>query len=451
MPITDELGNLCLAADSDLASAIGNSGFSDGSFETWLSRAAEDQPYLTVAENLKSRSVYAKTTELVARVLAERQNLALASDAPEWLLDLVELWHQEQAAVITFNYDTLVESALKSAAVYDAASNVTVPWPTAINFTPTGRIETTYGEAGQNVDWATFRLLKMHGSLNWYWAPGDQTGATITRGKLPGVFGAPDPMSEESRQRWLPGREPFLVPPAALKSSYYANPITKEIWQQAYRALSVADRIVLMGYSLPSSDLSVAGMITDALGTAHSPTIQIVDLDPSPIQGRLLSIRGDLQLTLSSGRDAISQFAATRRSETLARVPTAVLASAENARSLGVAVSWNEGAMAAAVGVTREGSACVVELEGVGQIWFATREDRSTRPEIVGHVDRPVLTTDELVAALHGSESLIARTADGLELAVFTSTVSDFTGRNSGLGVWFQLICSGRGVPGLVD
>ncbi|MHB1173142.1 MAG: hypothetical protein ACYCZY_11765, partial [Lacisediminihabitans sp.] len=402
MPVTDELGNACLMLDADLSSEYGGAGFSGGNFETWLSRRAEDQPYLTVAENLRARSFYFRTVELVAKVLEERQARALSVAAPDWLIHLVELWHLERATVISFNYDTLVEGAVKTAALYDADANVTVPWPTAINFTPTGRIDTTYGEAGQNADWSTFRLLKMHGSLNWYWTPGDQSGATITRGKLPGTFGHPDTLSEADRQRWLPGREPFLVPPAALKSSYYANPITKEIWRQAFRALKEASRVTFLGYSLPQTDLSVTGMISESFNDAADRDIDIVDLAPDSIRERVDALRDGLRINSESGQDAIANHVRSRRAAFLAPIPQKIADGAKARPGLGVVVSWNEGAIAAALTAERVGDVCVVTLEGIGQIWFATRADRATRSEIDGHSNRPALTSERLAEVVEG-------------------------------------------------
>jgi hypothetical protein len=74
----------------------------------------------------------------------------------------------------------------------------------------------------------------------------------------------------------LPGRVPFVVPPSAVKSPYYRNPITREIWLQAAESLRQADRVFVVGYSLPPTDLTFAGMLTDALRDLISAG------DPSP-------------------------------------------------------------------------------------------------------------------------------------------------------------------------
>ena len=55
---------------------------------------------------------------------------------------------------------------------------------------PYGGPPPTYGAMeGFMVD--TFRLLKLHGSLDWWWTPEDETGATLSRSPLVGGFGDP--------------------------------------------------------------------------------------------------------------------------------------------------------------------------------------------------------------------------------------------------------------------
>lgn len=447
MPVTDELGNAVLERDAELRKEVGSAGFSGGDFETWLSRKAEDQPYLSSSENLRSRALYSRAVDLVAQVLVERQNEALAWPAPEWLLHLVEMWHFQRAIVITFNYDTLVEAAVKAARLPDAETNVLVPWPTVINFTPTGRADLSLAEGGQSANWSSFRLLKMHGSLNWLWVPGDNSGATISRSKLPGIFGTPDPLSEEERRRWFPGREPFLVPPAALKSGYYANPVTREIWRQAFEAFRDSRRVTFLGYSLPATDLSVSGMIKDAMDGPRQ--IDVMDLNPRPILERLAALRPDVTSDSISGPIAIQEYAIEERSQLLAPVAKKITEASAAHSDLNVAVSWDEGAIAAALRADRVGDQCVVHLEGIGQIWFATRTDRLSRPDVPGHSTDAPLTSKELHDVVKGCKSIAVVTANGETLAVFDYFVRDFTGRNGGEGEWLQLVCCGGGVSGL--
>lgn len=446
MPTTDELGAACLERDPTLDYDPGTAAGEN--FEAWLSRKGSDQPYLGDPDNLANRATFARAIGLISDIMAERQSLAMATQAAPWLLDLVEVWHRTRAAVLTFNYDTLVEVAAQVARLSDEASGNIVPWPTLINFTPPGA-EMSFGEMGHEVDWSSFQLLKMHGSLNWYWTPGDASAATLTRARLPGGFGHPAPISESERQRWLPGRSRFLVPPASLKSSYYANPVTREVWQRAHLALRDAERIVMLGYSLPASDISVRGLLRDALASGTALTsLSIVDLSPSPIRERLVELIGDRvsDITLVAGEDSVARFA---RDEMDALLASARLEVVEALNVVDpesrVAVAWSDAEVAAAISVTSSHDGFVIVLEGIGQTWFATREDRGSRSEIAGHSPVEPLTVARLRDSIERNPKLRVRhPVSGVELPVYGAVLRNYDGVNGGHGTWLLLTCSGR-------
>jgi len=111
MPLTDELGNACLAFN-DLRDAHGvPSAFSGGRFETWLSSIAEAQPYQPEPRNLENQVLFVKFSDAIGQVLGLRMHEVLGGPPPRWLVKFVTAVHVRQASVITFNYDTLVECA----------------------------------------------------------------------------------------------------------------------------------------------------------------------------------------------------------------------------------------------------------------------------------------------------------------------------------------------------
>lgn len=284
MPLVDELGNACLEAD-DLHSdpRVPDGGFSGGSFETWLSRLADEQPYQSEPENLGNQALFAQFSAAIADVLGCRVQDVLAGGCPGWLAELVRIAHRRHTTVISFNYDTLVECAVAMGLLYEWGSHSPVSWTEVIGDVPNWPPGPAIWAAEQ-VD--TFQLLKLHGSLNWYWVPRDTSGVSIARRNLPGVFGDPRPYTEEQRQRALPGRVPFVVPPSAVKSAYYGNPIIREIWQQAAARLRAASRVFILGYSLPPADITFAGMLTTALARSQAPVV-IVDPAAAQVQRRL--------------------------------------------------------------------------------------------------------------------------------------------------------------------
>lgn len=285
MPLTDELGAAALnRLRHDLPPRLALDGLPVGvNFEAWLSQLASDQPYLTDADNAQSQAAFLMFSQAIADILVERVLEVMRHPYPEWLLALVSSWHHSRATVITFNYDPSVECLVAT--------------PTKILGDPSH-----YGQVWSGVSWTelsgdlppwapgvarvgstqvdTLRLLKLHGSLNWYWRPGDQSGISVARRPLPGHFGDPKPYTEETRRREVPGRAPFVVPPAASKSQYYANPITKEMWSQAFDRLNDADRVFILGYSLPPTDTTFSNMLRTSL---HGRASDVVIADHAPM------------------------------------------------------------------------------------------------------------------------------------------------------------------------
>jgi hypothetical protein len=312
MPLTDELGQAALEElRSVLPPRLALERLPKGmNFEAWLSQLAGDQPYLSDAENAENRAAFLRFSEVIAEIIGARVEKVLADPYPEWLLAFVSAAHHSRATVVTFNYDTLIEcmvatptgilgnpsefGQLWQGVAWSELTGDLPPWPPGA---------TPYG-GPQQVE--TLRLLKLHGSLNWYWRAGDSSGVSVARRDLPGWFGKPQPYEEEQRRRALPGRTPFVVPPSASKSDYYANPITQEMWRQAAERLSGARRLVFMGYSLPVTDVTFSNMLRDSVNDSEAQ-IMIADYCPSPILDRLkaLGIAPERLSAAPAGSDAI--------------------------------------------------------------------------------------------------------------------------------------------------
>lgn len=244
---------------------------------------ADDQPYLSTQENLESRALFLRFSEAIADVLGEKVQEILRVGWPPWLPEFLRVAHVRRSTLVSFNYDPLIECAIGTGLLYDWGASEHVFWAELTGDIPAWPPGIAYVGA-ERAD--TFRLLKLHGSLNWYWSPGDVTGISTARRDLPGVFYAPDTYTEEDRRRNLPGRVPFVVPPSATKSSYYRNPFVREIWQQAAAALREAEHVVIVGYSLPPTDLTFASMLTQMLRESTA-AVTVVDVNAPVVAQRL--------------------------------------------------------------------------------------------------------------------------------------------------------------------
>ncbi len=284
MPTLDELGHRVAEPFRETPSfrwipraaqdALLSGRLPGGSLEAWLSHLATPAPFLTEAERLHDQAIALELTQLLVNEIERSQMGALAGPMPRWLTRLVALWDRLAATVITFNYDTLIEHAVRASRM---------PWTT-----------------GYPSELTTAMLLKMHGSIHWWWIPTDRVGNTITRQTLSGSWG--DPVQAPP----VAGMVRLVVPPLAAKSDYYDLSVVRELWQSAREALMSASRIVFLGYSAPMTDLAIVGL----LGNYVLPTVPVivVDMAPEPVIKRLQDM-GLTSARSAPGVRSIPEFA----------------------------------------------------------------------------------------------------------------------------------------------
>ncbi len=301
MPLTDDLGNLVRTAVAAVSPVTLPGRFKRGQFEAWLSRIAEDQPDLTTPENLSNRTLFALCSQSLASAIdecvASAKETALSRP---WLFDFIGTLHARQATVITFNQDTLIESAVEAAQLHSwdmkrwpaTEPQPMISWWDCLDGQPAFP-PTRYGF---DVPKQTFRLLKLHGSTNWFWQSGDTTGTTTACWSLPGTLTSGQAVPDETAalRRELPGRVPLIVPPTAGKTTYYRTPMLTQLWQDARRALSRNNvHVSLLGYSIPPTDLVTSGMLRETLidKTNTAPAlIDVVDPNPGPVCANLRAL-----------------------------------------------------------------------------------------------------------------------------------------------------------------
>jgi hypothetical protein len=233
-----------------------------------LSFLEQAKPWVTGAENLRHRALFLEFSNAIARDLDETVARAiqdLGSDVPSWLQRLIHYWHDRRCIVVSLNYDTLIESI---------AANVTLPkgeriiaadiYPLVLS---DAGLRTGSPAPGRRSE--SFRLLKLHGSTNWYYS-----GRTAAHGEpiyfVPplggGKIDADERTQHEQRLRTVADKYPFLVPPIYDKSPLLTHETIRALWYSAGEALKQARRIVCMGYSLPESDLTMMHFLRTTCG-----------------------------------------------------------------------------------------------------------------------------------------------------------------------------------------
>ena len=148
-------------------------------------------------------------------------------------------------AVITFNYDCLIDDALRRKAGrgwnprqsygFDIAEDAVFQWDPGKH---KGRPANT-----------PISLLKLHGSLNWDRSAGDAINQLVLR---------QDPYTDQKRAA------AEVVPPVWNKT-IVQDPVFQLIWKEARRTLPTGPVLLIIGYSVPPTDLLSQALIRIAV------------------------------------------------------------------------------------------------------------------------------------------------------------------------------------------
>jgi hypothetical protein len=236
------------------------------SVEGFLSYLAASQPYLKEYENAENYGLFLRVSEWLLLHLFQKQQYALGQGpTPAWMQPLLSKWHRDRTPVITLNYDTLVESSVETerpdgiryTAVYPVPvlPSQLVPDPAAID--PARPL--------------TFRLINLHGSLNWFYSGAPSFfGEQIVDVTAVNQWNDATRTDIEEVRRRAPGRVPLVVPPTPSKSQYFENETVRALWAQArFELEQQTERLYLIGYSLPAEDLQMRSLISTAARDAR--------------------------------------------------------------------------------------------------------------------------------------------------------------------------------------
>lgn len=224
-----------------------------GDLENWLSSLASVAPFASEAEAHYNAGIFAEIAEVIgAEIDASERDAFSRATPPAWLLKLVHLWNTVGATLITFNYDTLVEHASYDIGPADDR------WP--------------------NV---AYTLLKVHGSTNWWRTRGVRDSAVEQEPLIAG-WG----FEEVGRQGI--GDERVLIPPVAVKETYYDPNFIRRLWQQARLAVESASSLWVAGYRMPLNDLATTSLVGQYL--AANAEIVVADLNPDGPAGAMSQV-----------------------------------------------------------------------------------------------------------------------------------------------------------------
>ncbi len=203
----------------------------------------------------------------------------------------------EQITIISFNYDIYVEKTLAVLARYFPYSYRTVflfPYCYDTNLDlPTQARNPRQGwfpPINPNIKKGGIRVLKLHGSLNWYsHYPREEIDLEEMVNPNRPMKVSREKEINSTRLRYLNRKGqseftlPIIVPPVHNKTEIYHSNIL-DLWDRAREALNDADELVIYGYSCPSSDTESEDLLRIALEQNKKiQQIPIIDTNPTAI------------------------------------------------------------------------------------------------------------------------------------------------------------------------
>ena len=255
--------------DYDQKKFFPNSSVSD--FEELLTYLATDFPWKDPSQKLLHTVIYNKITQKLVKYFFDK-NINTGTQNIEFRPMWQYIMHYG-TPVITLNYDLIIENNLLLHKSQCQRRGVMIE--NAGSYEPfyKGKIV----DIKQSVH-SIFSLsnkmpeiLKLHGSINWF-CSGDAKNSQIYCGYN----------ETETEKALIENYTPFIVPPVLDKTNFYGNKILEYIWQKAFKYISKAKKIYIIGFSFPKTDLSVKYLFESALKiNRHNCEIFIINTDES--------------------------------------------------------------------------------------------------------------------------------------------------------------------------
>ncbi len=191
----------------------------------------------------------------------------------------------DEDVIVSTNYDIVVDNVLKeNRHNINYGELIRDRGTFSETYTLFGNEETAIrfekGGAHEDVNVGKVELLKIHGSLNFLYCPKCKE-VDITIGQKGILYCMRKNFEVRCINRNCTGKyEDLTVTPTYYKS--YDNPFLKGIWRRVEQAISCAEQVIFVGYSLPEADMEIKCLLLRGIArNARCPEISAVDLDKS--------------------------------------------------------------------------------------------------------------------------------------------------------------------------
>ncbi len=241
--------------------------------ELLLSYLSTEEPWKEPPEALEDEALFKRVQRILAEFISDCEERSFEDQIPKWTIDLVDQLHLRKVFVITLNYDTVLEQLASVLFRQDDKDTDDYSLTYSLYNLPlssiTSRVAGTFGP----VEIQTFRLIKLHGSVNWYYSggngfPGEQVYLYVPTKRT---------ISQQRKSRLTRDKIPLIIPPVAEKSRFYGNQTIRTLWTDARSGLEEAEEIFCVGYSLPATDLTTKLFLRSV---AYPRKVIIVNKEP---------------------------------------------------------------------------------------------------------------------------------------------------------------------------
>jgi NAD-dependent SIR2 family protein deacetylase len=196
------------------------------------------------------------TLQVLFSLLAEPMISAKPNAGHTALAELIS--KHKDTFLVTTNYDGCIDEAIKQA---------DIPF------------EYLIGKVEHDIDAEIPKLVKMHGSINWFYCESCQEMDRYDLGDIKQAY------QEDKMSYPVMGickhcgglSRPMIVPPLSFKLLMF--PPLAGVWDKAQIAFQKAKVILVVGYSFSEADTYITKMITRAMGADSAKRLIIVDID----------------------------------------------------------------------------------------------------------------------------------------------------------------------------
>lgn len=155
-----------------------------------------------------------------------------------------------KSAIASFNNDKCADALKNVYSIFRSEMKEAHIYHLDLYSIPIASLKSRTAAVYGGTDYETYRLLKLHGSINWYYsAAKEKTSEQIYlfRGS-----------KEEKESKDL---VPVIIPPVLDKTGFFKHSTIKSMWSEAKNLFKEAKKVHIIGYSIPQTDLTVKFML----------------------------------------------------------------------------------------------------------------------------------------------------------------------------------------------